>query len=198
MKNPQRINKIEAITNLFFEVGSLRKLARSHRQTLLTDDLSDSISSHPYRVIVIGYFLALQEKVDTGKVVKMCMVHDIGESRGGDQNWIHKKYVKVYEDEITNSQFSFLPKGAEIRQLAKEYEERSTNESKIAKDADHIDQLLLLREYEWQGNKEAASWLKSQTHDKMLFSKSAKDIAKQLRKQKPSDWWENIWTSKRR
>jgi len=42
----------------FLEVGSLRKLARSHRQTLLTDDLSDNIASHSYRVVVIAYMLA--------------------------------------------------------------------------------------------------------------------------------------------
>jgi len=182
--------KIKSLTHFLFEVGTLRKLARSHRQTLLTDDLSDSIAAHSYRVIIIGYFLALEEKLDTGKVVKMCMTHDIGESRGGDQNWIHKKYVKVFEDEIT--------KNAEITQIAKEYAERKTPEAKTAKDADLLDQLLLLREYEWQGNREAASWLKNANHDKMLFTKTARKIAKELRRQNPSEWWDNLWTSKRR
>ncbi len=191
-------SNIKDITHLLFEVGTLRKIVRSHRQALFTDDLSDSISSHSYRVILIGYFIALEEGLDTDKVVKMCMIHDLGESRSGDQNWIHKRYLKVFEDEITKDQFSFLPDNSELKQIAKEYSERKTAESKGAKDADHIDQLLLLREYEWQGNKEAASWLKSSTHDKMLSTKTAKKIARELKTQKPSDWWKNVWTSKRR
>jgi len=191
-------NNTAAITSFLFEVGTLRKLVRSHRQTLLTDDLSDSISSHSYRVILIGYFLALEEKLDTNKVIKMCLIHDIGESRSGDQNWVHKRYVKVFEDEITESQLSFLPKDNELLQLSQEYSERNSPEAKTAKDADLLDQLLLLREYEWQGNKEAASWLKNSRHVKMLYTNTAKGIARELKKQSPSDWWQKIWTSKRR
>src|SRR5688572_21870065 len=96
------------IIKFLYEIGSLRKIARSHRQTLLTDDLSDNIASHSYRVAMIGYFLAKLEKADTGKVVLMCLFHDTGEARSGDINAIQKRYVKVFDDEIIVDQLTDL------------------------------------------------------------------------------------------
>ncbi len=189
------------LSNFFFEIGTLRKLARSHRQTLLTDDLSDNISSHSYRVTMIGWFLAHLEKADPYKIVSMCLLHDTGESRSGDQNWIHKKFVKVFEDEIHEGQLRSLPFSPELQNLNREYHERKSKESIIAKDADLIDQILLLKEYVWQGNEEAKLWLGGSgkgEHLNSLKTKSAKKIAKKILSSKPSDWWADLWTNQRR
>ena len=153
------LKKIKELTSFFFEIGTLRKIARSHRQTLLTDDLSDNIASHSFRVAIIGYFLAKEAGADADKVIKMCLLHDIEESRAADQNWIHKKYIKVFEDEIRKEQLEKIPNSKELLNLSKEYDEKKSLEAKIAKDADLLDQVLLLREYEWMGNKEAKRWL---------------------------------------
>jgi putative hydrolase of HD superfamily len=72
---------MSSLAKFLFEVGSLRKIARSHRQKFLTDDLSDNIASHSFRVIHIGYLLAKMEKADVSKVMLMCLYHDVGESR---------------------------------------------------------------------------------------------------------------------
>jgi 5'-deoxynucleotidase YfbR-like HD superfamily hydrolase len=89
-----------------------------------------------------------------------------------------------------------------LRQLSKEYDERKTIEAKIAKDADLLDQIFLLREYEWQGNKEAKIWMggknKKSQHEKMMFTELAKKIATEIKTQNPSDWWKKAWTSARR
>ena len=47
----------------------MRKTIRMHRQLLLTDDMSDNIATHSFRVAVIGYFLAKMEGADPLKVV---------------------------------------------------------------------------------------------------------------------------------
>ena len=52
------------IVDFLFEIGTMRKLMRMHRQTLLTDDASDSIASHSYRVSIIGWYLAKKEGAD--------------------------------------------------------------------------------------------------------------------------------------
>ena len=39
---------MERIVDFLLELGTMRKLARSHRQVLLTDDISDNISSHSF------------------------------------------------------------------------------------------------------------------------------------------------------
>jgi len=162
------------LTHFFFELGTLRKIARAHRQTLLTDDLTDNISSHSFRTALIGYFLAKEEKANPDKVVKMCLIHDLEESRAGDQNWVNKRYVKVFEEEIRQEQLSFLPHSKELLNLSREYHQRKTLEAKVAKDADLLDQVFLLCEYKWQGNKEAIIWLKGKEQEKLMFTKTAK------------------------
>lgn len=187
------------IASFLFEIGTMRKLIRMHRQVLLTDDMSDSIASHSYRVSIIGWFLAKEEKADLYKTVMMCLLHDMGEVRSGDQNYVHKRYVKVFEEEIDKEQLGTLPH-SDFKNLIDEYEERKSKEAILAKDADLLDQILLLREYEWQGNKEAAIWLHGKGKDetniqlKRLKSKSAKKIGAAIYKENPSDWWNNLWT----
>lgn len=129
----------------------------------------------------------------------MCLLHDMGEVRSGDQNYVHKRYVKVFEEEIDKEQLGTLPHN-DFKILIDEYEKRESKEAILAKDADLLDQILLLREYEWQGNKEAAIWLHGKGKDKInvqlgrLKSKSAKKIGAAIYKENPSDWWNNLWT----
>jgi putative hydrolase of HD superfamily len=75
----------------------MRKLMRMHRQVLLTDDMSDSIASHSYRVAITAWFLAKEEGADPYKTVMMSLLHDMRELRSNDHNWIHKKYIKIFE-----------------------------------------------------------------------------------------------------
>jgi len=190
------------LANFLFEIGTMRKLMRIHRQPLLADDMSDNIASHSYRVAIIGWILAKKEKVDPYKVVMMCLLHDTQEARSNDHNWIHRKYVKVFEDEIIKDQLGDLP-FKELESIASEYEYRKTKESIIAKEADKLDQLLLLKEYEQQGNKEAQIWLKGKKGKqnaklKDLKLKSSMELGKAIYKTSPSAWWSDVWTSKER
>lgn len=181
----------------------MRKLMRMHRQVLLTDDLSDSIAAHSYRVSLIGWFLAKEEGVDSYKTVMMCLLHDLGEIRSGDHNWVHKRYVKVFDEEINKEQLGDLPY-KDLKKIVDEYRGRKTKEAILTKDSDLLDQILLLREYEWQGNKEASIWLHGKGKKKMneqlkkLKSASARRLGAAIYKENPSDWWDNLWTPNNR
>lgn len=111
---------------------------------------------------------------------------------------MHKKYIKVFEDEIRREQLGKMPHSKELLDLSKEYDERRSLESKVAKDADLLDQILLLREYEWMGNKEAKRWLDKKPYLKIIYNKITRQIVKEISKQKPSLWWHNLWTNDRR
>lgn len=181
----------------------MRKLARMHRQVLMTDDLSDNIATHSFRVAIIGMILAHEENVDAGKVAMMCLIHDFGEARSNDHNWVHKRYVAIDEKQIIEEQLHELPVPL-FAQLAREYMSRETKEAKIAKEADLLDQILLLREYAWQGNREAEAWLhgkgtkKGNEQLKKLTMESAKRLGRALYRRNPSQWWEFLWTSANR
>lgn len=189
----QSNDEFEKITHFLYEVGSLRRIPRSHRQTLMVNDNADNIASHTYRVAMIGWFLAKLEGTDPYKVVTMCLIHDLGEVRAGDQNWLHKRYVKVFEEEIRKDQLGSLP-FQDLKEFADEYSERQSKESIVAKDADLLDQVLLLKEYEHQGNKEATLWLYGKNDDEdhnkqlmMLKTESAKKIGEKILQLPPSD-----------
>lgn len=198
------MKKNKQIVNFLFEVGTMRKLPRIHQQVLLSQDLSDNIATHSYRVSLIAWFLAKLEKVDPYKTMMMGFLHDVKEVRSGDHNYIHKKYVKIFEDEISKDQLADLPFG-DLYEIDKEFEERKSKESIIAKDADLLDQILLLKEYAHQGNHEAEIWLSGKGKDnhinaqyKNLKTESAKNLGKEILEGKVSEWWENIWTPKNR
>lgn len=191
------------IVNFLYEVGTMRKLMRIHRQVLLTDDMSDSIASHSYRVALISWFLAKEEGADAYKTVMMSLLHDIGEVRTNDHNWVHKKYIKIFGEEVNKEQLGSLPY-KDLKDLVDEYEERKTKESILVKEADLLDQVLLLKEYEWTGNKEARVWLHGKGKDKgnaqlkNLKTNIGKKLGEAIYKVNPSDWWNELWTPKNR
>ncbi len=195
-------DKNNNIVDFLFELGTLRKIARVHQQMLLSQDLSDNIATHSFRVAVIAWFLARMEKADPYKTVMMALLHDVKEIRSGDHNYVHKKYVKIHEDEITKDQLGDLPFD-DLLGFVEEFEDRESVEAIIAKDADLLDQILLLKEYEHQGNKEASIWLSGKgDHNKgnaqfnALKTESAKVLGEKILKGRVTAWWENIWTMK--
>ena len=197
-------NNQERIANFLYELGTMRKLMRMHRQVLLTDDMSDSIASHSYRVALIAWFLAKEENADPYKTVMMGLIHDMAEARTGDHNWVHKKYVKIFDEEIHAEQLGSLPY-LDLKNLIDEYEKRETKEAILVKEADTLDQILLLREYQWAGNKEAEVWLhgkpgedKTDVQLEKLKTETGKKLGKAIYDVNPSDWWNNLWTSTNR
>lgn len=198
------MENFDRLADFLYEVGTMRRILRSHRQTLMTNDDTDNIATHSYRVAMIGWLLAKEEGADLYKVTMMCLLHDMPEIRTGDHNWINKKYVKDFEGEVIQDQLASLPHG-DLAEIITEYNERKTPESIIAKDADLIDQVLLLKEYEHQGNKEAHTWLwgknKDENHNKQLIglqTAAAKKLGRAVFERGPSQWWENLWTDKNR
>jgi putative hydrolase of HD superfamily len=191
------------LADFLFEVGTMRRLQRIHRQTLLVEDSSDTIASHSYRVAIIGWHLAKLAGADPYKTVMMCLIHDMGEIRSNDHNWVHKRYVKVFDEEINQDQLGTLPFN-DLFDFILEYEQRESLESLCAKDADILDQILLLREYEWQGSREAKIWLdgkregEGSRHRNSLKTDAARALSDSLLERNPSEWWQDIWTNQNR
>jgi putative hydrolases of HD superfamily len=189
---------LKKLSHYLFEISTLSKVARSHRQRLLTSDLSDNIASHSYLVSVVAYFLAELEGVDSGKTLLMALFHDTAETRTGDHNWIAKKYVKSFESEAVKDQLKGLPSERTLLNNYIEYENRESKESLVAKDADIIAQIILLKEYEQNGNLVAKKWLKNKLNQKGLQTVSGKKLAKEITSSSPDDWSEGNWSEQRK
>lgn len=187
-------SKLQKIVNYLFEVGTLKKIIRGHRQVFHTNDLSDNIASHSHRVAVIGYFLAKEESADLGRVLQMCIFHDTPETRSGDQTWIHKRYVSVEESRILDDQLGSIDPKGELLEVNEEYQARKTLEAKVAKDADNLDQYLLVKEYVLQGNKEAEAWLAEDVSG-IFYTETARKLYSTLIQTDPTGWTNGLYVN---
>lgn len=81
------------IANFLYEVGMLARTPRSGFHFLGTG--KQSVAEHISRTVFIAYTLSqIDGTVDTLKVLKMALLHDISETRISDLNHIHQKYVE--------------------------------------------------------------------------------------------------------
>ena len=117
----------------------------------------------------------------------MALLHDVEETRSGDRNYIQREYTKVFKDKIFKEQLKGLPFD-DFADLMEEYEAKQTKESLVVKDADMLDQVLLLKEYAHQGNKEAQKWLED-AHNISLQTNNAKKLLDKILMSDVTDWW---------
>lgn len=176
------------IANFLFEAGMLKRTPRSGFQFLGTG--AESVAEHIFRATYIGYALgSLAKDVNVDRLIKMCLFHDLPEARTGDLNYVNKKYVKADEKKAIRDLSETLPFGKEIEELVLEYEEGTTAEAKLARDADQLEMILALKEYKDLGNKYADEWL--QFSFRRLQTDSAKELAGVILETDSSLWWFN-------
>jgi putative hydrolase of HD superfamily len=118
------------------------------------------VAEHICRTVYIGYVLgAMVDGADTDRLVKMCLFHDLAETRTGDLNYVNKKYVIVDEERALEDACRELPFGDEIQALFREFNAGRSLEARLARDADQLELLLLLRECQNLGNRYSADWI---------------------------------------
>jgi len=177
---------MKRIADLLFEVGMLKRTPRTGYRFLGTGE--ESVAEHLFSTAFIGYCLAqLDEKVDTFRVVKMCLFHDLPEARTGDQNYVYKKYVQVDEERATGDLTAGLPFADEIKGLITEFNAHETQEALLAHDADQLALLLQLKEHKDLGSHYADEWLNNNA--KRLQTPVAKKLADAILQTDLSAWW---------
>ncbi|HEY4505385.1 MAG TPA: HD domain-containing protein [Candidatus Paceibacterota bacterium] len=186
MKKEKISSSNKAIANFFFEVGMLAKTPRSGFHFLGTGE--QSVAEHVNRHVFIGYALAQMDgTVDMLKVLKMCLFHDISETRISDLNHIHQKYVKRREHSAVKDISDSVPFGKDMFNTLHEYEERKSREARLVKDADTLEWILALKEQYDTGNTRALEWIKVGM-DK-LKTAPGKEMATAILDTNSNDWW---------
>ncbi len=174
------------IVNFLFEVGILSKTPRSGFHFLGSG--KQSVAEHMNRTTFVGYVLAIMEKdVDVAKVLKMCLFHDLAESRTSDLNYVHQKYTISDEHKAMKDLAKKLEFGQDMLEILSEYSTRQSKEAILAKDADNIEWILSLKEQVDIGNTRAKTWIPSAV--KRLKTKTAQDLAETILKTNSDDWW---------
>jgi putative hydrolase of HD superfamily len=191
-----RSKNLKSIVNFFFELGMLKKTPRSGFQFLGSG--RESVAEHAFRVATIGFTLArLDQKVDAFKVVRMCLFHDLPESRTGDLNYVNKRYVEAKEEQALKDLAQTLPFGEELLELHDEFNKGETREAQLASDADQLDLILGLKEHQDLGNRYAREWIRFALQ--RLKTELGKDLAERILETDSTAWWfegkDHWWTT---
>jgi len=174
------------IANFLFEAGMLKRTPRTGFQFLGSG--AESVAEHIFRTSLIGYTLAqLDDEADAGRVVLLCLFHDIPEARTGDQNYVNKKYVKVDERKAIEDLARTLPFGDDYRDLQEEFLAKQTREACLAHDADQLEMILALKEYKDLGNRYADEWYPATL--KRLSTENARKLAETIWETDSTRWW---------
>jgi putative hydrolase of HD superfamily len=177
--------------DFLFEMGNIRLIDRVWKR--LNSPGMANLSEHHFRVFWIAMVIAAREKapVDTGKIAKIALMHDIDESRTGDVDILSRQYVKRDEDLAFSDILGDTSVQAEYLALWREYSERKTLEAKIVKDADNLDVDFELAEQAAQG-----STLRFHKHEireyvaeNKLYTDTAKAMYAELKTTNPHNWW---------
>lgn len=187
MANKRKINVKDI--NFIYEMGNVRFMDRMWRRFLNADFAN--LAEHHFRVFWIAMLIASKEKnVDTGKIAKMALLHDIAESRTGDVDYLARQYVTRNEELAIKDMLSGTALEAEFHELWEEYERRESLEAKIVKDADNLDVDFELAERAASGDRLHEKWLENRQFvaGNKLYTATAKEIFIQIKEIDPHEW----------
>ena len=117
-------------------------------------------------------------------------MHDVGESRTGDTNYLQAVYTTKETARAVRDTFSNTTLVDLYSDILKEYDARKTLAAKIVKDADNLDVDIELKEMEERGSLIAKKMMSSRKiiRKQKLYTKTGKRIWDEIQKADPSAW----------
>ena len=106
----------------------------------------ESVAEHSWRVSLMAYWISDEfPEADMNKVIKMCLIHDLGECFTGDIPTFDKTEAdEQREEQLLREWIEQLPApfGEEMAELYQEMEARETTEAKIYKVLDNLEAVI--------------------------------------------------------
>ena len=141
-------NRIEKQLAFALEIDKAKNI---FRQTCLSGKgRRENDAEHSWHIAIMAYLLRehANEAVDIGRVMLMCLIHDIVEIDAGDTyayDTEARKSQKAREDAAKERIFSILPadQAKELIALFDEFEANETAEARFAHTVDNMQPLIL-------------------------------------------------------
>ena len=147
----------------------------------------ESVAEHSWRVALMAFLLKGEfPEADMDKVVKMCLVHDLGECFTGDiPTFIKTDGDRAVEDSLLGRWVASLPPEAstEMASLFREMDAQETLEARIYKSLDKLEALIQHNESPldtWSDNEYDLN--KVYAFDTVAFSPWLTDLRKEILK----------------
>ncbi|MFO7964242.1 MAG: HD domain-containing protein [Desulfobacterales bacterium] len=177
---------MKPLINLLFEARKLKHIPRSGYQFLEAG--KETVAEHCFLATFIGYIMArMNPEVDADRVIRLCLLHDLPESRIGDLNYVQKRYLAADEARAMEDAASNVPFGGEITALLAEFNAAETPEAELARDADQIAFILDLKALIDSGNVNAEKWMRHVAG--RLRTQTAKELCNAIADTDSDAWW---------
>lgn len=127
-------------------MGVIEKLKCNTRHSWTSSGRRESVAEHSWRLSVLAMLCADEyPDIDHDKLIRMCLIHDLGEALTGDV----PSFYKTEQNELTEAEaweqiFAMLPEpyATEFRALYEEMEARETPEAKLYKALDNMEAVI--------------------------------------------------------
>jgi len=152
-------------------VGTLKNIKR-HGWVLKGIKNVESVADHIFRVAIMSMIFSAGTKLDVNKMIKMALIHDIGEAIVGDVIYEHGikrigplKIKNADERNAVKEIFKNLKKREHYLSLWEEFIAQDTEDARFVKRIEKLEMAMQALEYQKQG------------YDSALFD----------------EFWENAW-----
>ena len=134
------------VNDLLNVLHTAEKLKDTTRHSYTSKGRHESVAEHTFRLSLMAYFMKDEfPEANIDKVIKMCLIHDIGEAFTGDI----PAFDKTSADEETERKLLFdwvddlpTPYNTEMMALYREMEEQQTLEAKLFKALDGLEAVI--------------------------------------------------------
>ncbi|MCK5312808.1 MAG: HD domain-containing protein [Desulfobacteraceae bacterium] len=182
---------MKTIADFLFEGKMLKELPRAGYHFLGSG--KENVAEHSFMTALIGFTISrIEPDIDKEKVISMALLHDLGEARTGDLNYVQQKYVDINEKKVLSDLISGLTFGEDIAKLINEFNECKTREAKLANDADQLSFILELKKLQDTGAKSPEKWINIVI--KRLKTDTGKKIAQSIISTDWDNWWSNNYS----
>ena len=161
------------------------KLKDTPRHCTTTNGRTESVAEHSWRVSLMALLLRHEfPDLDTDKVVKMCLIHDLGECFTGDiPTFVKTDSDRDVEDTLLDQWVKSLPEeiSSDLSALYREMDAQETTEAKVYKALDKLEALIQHNESPlstWSDNEYELN--KTYAFDSVAFSEWLTELRKAI------------------
>lgn len=166
--------------DFFYLVSELKRVPRKGWISKVGIECPESVADHSYATAIMAMVFSDSQKLDTEKILKMSLLHDLAESITGDfmPEEISKENKKVAEGDAMKEIFSKLPDNLAVQydKVWQEYIQANTKESILLHEIDKLEMAIQAVKYSSEGFSNEKLSLFVDSAKKEIKSKELLDI----------------------
>ena len=153
MQYPENFTSL--ILDFFYTSANLKKIPRQGWIDKLSIDKPESVADHIFSMAIMGMIFSDLENHNTGKILRMILLHDLAESTTGDipSEQISKEEKTILENNTMKKILNDLPLSLQKQYciLWEEYQLNNSKEAKIVHQLDKLEMALQAKIYSNEG-----------------------------------------------